>query len=469
MQPGNGNGMEKIEHLVIFMMENRSFDHYFGALARDPLYARAADIEGLNGTFPTYLNLENEEVLPRSLDGTYFGYDDLPHGPAPQTANYNNGQLDGFVKSYELDLRKNHPDWTEAQAAEAAKLAVAYYTRDTLPVLYALADNFTVCDHWFSSMLSSTWPNRKYLHSGRRDSDMDTQTLPAFPGFQTTPMWDVFEDTRDSHGNKHTWKNYFTDLPFLAFWYKFAAFHAFHNFTSIENFVTDCREDTLPTVSIIDPAFSLADDHPTHDVRMGQKFMGLVVDALTNSESWSKTALVITYDENGGFFDHVVPPAAFGGDTTDTPMGFRVPTVVISPYSKGAVCHTAFDHTSIMKSIAMRWGVNFDPAVFGPRYQSAPDIWTHCFNFNADPLPMGIYTEVPAHSNDVIKNLNWETDVHALMVNPIGDLEALLERMFVLPELKLLDRRNKVFEALNNMETNVVDLKRMNMVENQNS
>jgi len=456
-------GMTKIEHLVILMMENRSFDHYLGALALDSDYPEATTVEGLKGDFPTYEDLQSNVVTPYAMDGLYFGYDDLPHGPIPQLANYNKGAMDGFVTSYQTDLKTNHPDWSDAQLQQAARVAVGYYTRATLPVSYSLADNFTVCDHWFSSMLSSTWPNRKYLHSGKRDGDPDTHTLPPFPGFETTPFWNVFEDVRDANGNKYTWKSYFTDLPFLAFWYKFAAFHALHNFTSITNFVNDCREDTLPTVSIIDPAFSLADDHPTHDVRLGQKFIGLVVDALTHSESWSKTALILTYDENGGLFDHVKPPAAFGNDpTTDTPMGFRVPTIVISPYSRGGVCKTVFDHTSIMKSIAVRWGIDFDPGIFGTRFQAAPEIWSNCFNFKAEPLPLSVYTQRAGTTVAPFQNFTWEEGVHELMKNPIGDLEALMERMFLLPELKTLDARSSMFDTLNAMETSVVNLKRMN-------
>jgi len=291
-------GMEKIEHLVILMMENRSFDHYLGALMLDPFYKK--QIEGLRNPPYTNPDADGQPVASWPIDHTpgwpvdkkYFGYPDLPHGPLPQASNYNGGAMDGFVKSFAKDLVNSGS--TPADVALLSKLAMGYYTRDTLPILYSLADNFTVCDHWFSSLLSSTWPNRKYLHSGLRDADNDTQSLPPFPGFLTTPMWDVLEDKLDPQGNPYTWKSYFTDLPFLAFWYKFAAFHAFHNFTSVDSFVADCQSDRLPTVSIIDPAFSLADDHPTHDVQLGQKFIGLIVDALTHSESWAKTALVIT-------------------------------------------------------------------------------------------------------------------------------------------------------------------------------
>src|ERR1019366_7460016 len=158
-----------------------------------------------------------------------------------------------FVKNYEADIRasmlKNGAAQAEIDAAVAnyGRVPMGYYTRKTLPVLFSLADNFSVCDRWYSSMLSSTWPNRKYLHCGKRDDDIDTQSVPPFPGFGNTPLWNVIEDQPDGQGNRYTWKSYFTDMPFLIGWYKFAAFHAYTHFTSIDNFVKDCQEDQLPT------------------------------------------------------------------------------------------------------------------------------------------------------------------------------------------------------------------------------
>jgi phospholipase C len=385
------------------------------------------------------------------MDIQSSGYADCPHGPLPAEADYNGGKNDGFVTQYQLANLSTCPPIDP-------KIPMGYYTRETLPVLYALADNFTVCDHWFSSMMSSTWPNRKYLHSGLRDSDDDTQTLPAFPGFGTRPIYDYIEDCADPDrpGHKLTWKNYYTDLPFLAFWYKFTAFHASTNFAHVAQFVADCRADALPTISVIDPAFSLADDHPSHDVRLGQKFIGLIVDALTNSESWKDTALVILYDENGGFYDHVAPPLSFeGAHAVDKRLGFRVPALVISPYTRTkGVSKVVFDHTSIMKSISDRWNVTF-PGEFGPRWMNATSIWESCFNFTQTPTPMGTFTGVPN------KLINWGTGVQGLLTNPTHDLLALVERIFVLPELKALDKRSSMFDILNQLERDVISLKRM--------
>ncbi len=446
-------GFERIEHLIVVTMENRSFDHYLGALSLPP--ENRSDIDG--HTLPPRSNPDQDgnPVTVWNMDGTYLGYGDSPHGWEPSHASYNSGANDGFVRSYQQAFP------TDPDGSSPPRIPMGYYTRATLPVLYSLADNFTVCDHWFGSVLSSTWPNQKYLHSGRRDDDNDTQTLPPFPGFKTTPLYNVLEDTRDPNGQKLTWKCYFSDLPFMAFWYTFSAYHALHNFAAIASFVDDCREDRLPTVSIINPPYSLADDHPSHDVRLGQKFIGLVVDALTHSESWETSALVILYDENGGFYDHIPPPESFeaqAGETPlDTPLGFRVPTIVLSPYARRRyVSKVNYDHTSFMRSIHDRWNVPLDPQTFGNRWPYAPSIWDDCFDFTQDPLPMGSYIQPP----DPLKSLDWSTGIQELVTNPVGGIEAFLERVFILPGLKALDRRAQLFDSLTAMEQSVGNLKR---------
>src|SRR5690606_26144794 len=127
------------------------------------------------------------------------GYPDPPHGWGATHAAYSDGKNDGFVREYQ----EAYPPDSHQHAAADTKIPMGYYTRKTLPVYYALADAFTVCDAWHSSVLSSTWPNRKYLVSGKRDSDNDTHTLPSWPGFQTTPIYDVLEDVQNPEtGNK---------------------------------------------------------------------------------------------------------------------------------------------------------------------------------------------------------------------------------------------------------------------------
>lgn len=443
--------LTSIEHVIVLCMENRSFDHYLGALALPP--NGRGDVDGLVIPPRSLLGADGRPVAAWQIDATDVKPDfpDVAHGKNEMLSNWNDGANDGFLKTYQHAHATDVPPLDPLRAA----IPVGYYTEKTLPVLYALAKQFTVCDAWFASMLSSTWPNRKYLHSGRRDDDEDTQTFPGIRGFQTTPIYGLVERSCDRDGKPLTWKSYFSDLPFLAFWYGFAAAHAFHNFATIETFVDDCRENRLPSVSIIDPPFTLADDHPPHDPLLGEKFIGLVVDALTNSPAWESSALLILYDECGGFYDHRPPPASGVANDPDPNLGFRVPALVVSPYARrGLATHTVYDHTSFIASLKELWNLPLDPKEFGVRWPHANTFWD-TLDFSQEPLERGTYT------GDPLAHVNWASGVRERLNTPLGKFEALLERIFVLPELKTLDRRADVFDTLGKMEDNVVTVKRM--------
>jgi phospholipase C len=448
--------VSSIEHVVVLCMENRSFDHYLGALSLPPV--GRGDVDGLTAPPQAIPGLDNQLVPAWQIDASdppAIGpaFPDVPHGKDAMLANWNNGRCDGFLQTYQAAHAQNVPPLDPL----ARTIPMGYYTEKTLPVLYALAKQFTVCDRWFASTLSSTWPNRKYLHSGQRDGDDDTQFFPGISGFQTTPIYGLLERSLDQKNRALTWKSYFSDLPFLAFWYGFAATHALGNFATVETFVDDCRENTLPSVSIVDPPFTLADDHPPHDPALGQKFIGLVVDALTNSRAWETSALLILYDECGGFFDHRAPPASGVPGDVDPSYGFRVPALIVSPYAKrGFASHTQYEHTSFIRSLKDLWALPLDPAgtQFGVRWPHANAFWD-AFDFSQPPLPRGTYT------GDPLADLNWAGGVRERLASPLGQFESLLERIFVLPELKTLDRRSDVYDTLGKMEDNVVTLKRM--------
>jgi phospholipase C len=445
-----------VEHVIVLCMENRSFDHFLGALSLPPL--GRDDVDGLP-TPPTSVPDLNDQPVPSwqidAADAPAVGPDfpDVPHGKHDMLADFNDGRNDGFVKTYQTAHKDDRPPLDALHRT----IPMAYYTDKTLSVLYALAQQFTVCDMWFASMLSSTWPNRKYLHSGQRDGDDDTQVIPGIKGFQTTPIYAFLERSLDRNDKPLTWKSYFSDLPFLAFWYGFAATHASRNFSTIESFVDDCRENRLPSVSVVDPPFTLADDHPPHDPALGEKFIGLVVDALTNSLAWETSVLVILYDECGGFYDHKAPPASGVPNDVDPNLGFRVPALIVSPYAlRGVASHTPHDHTSFIKSLVDLWSLPLDPqsTQFGVRWPHANSFWD-ALDFTQQPLPRGTYTGKP------LADKNFASGVRDRLASPLGKFEAMLERIFVLPELKLLDRRADVFDTLGKMEDNVVTLKRM--------
>jgi hypothetical protein len=294
------------------------------------------------------------------------------------------------------------------------------------------------------------------LNSGKRDDDADTQTFPGVFGFGGTPIYELIAKCCDPDTRSPlTWRSYFCDLPFLAFWYGFALRNV-RNFEMIDAFVRDCVEGKLPTISIIDPPFALGDDHPPHDPAVGEKFIGLVVDALTNSPSWDSSALIILYDEFGGFYDHVPPPPAPEPNPIDTPLGFRVPAIIVSPFAKRRyVSKVTYDHTSVMASIGARWGVSFDDSAstFGTRWKHMPAIWDDCFDFTQS-AQRDTYTGVP------LQDVTWGRAVRERLGSPLGEFEAALQRVFVLPELVGLDKRATLYDTLGKFEHGVVSIKR---------
>jgi phospholipase C len=413
-------GFELIKHLVIVMMENRSFDHYLGALNLAPEVGHPT-VEGLgdgNRQLRTDIpvnRLKGTPVAPWQLDADGAALPsppwkrvdgawvvdpktfDPPHEWKWVQAQFAKRKLDGFIDAYrEAYYEKNKKQLPDP----AARLVMGYYTRKTLPVLYALADEFAVCDHWFSSFLGSTWPNRVFVNAGHCGDLLGTDDILAryekvFPHY----IWDAWAKA-GPEGRPFTWKAYFfkkrEEFTMFDLW-PYTHVGRSVNGADISEFKTDCDRGTLPAISIVEPNYDLFADHPWEDPVLGQHFIGAVVNALLNSPSWDDSALILTYDEHGGFYDHV-PPERAPEPNTDYRfeyLGFRVPTIVMSPYTpRGAVVKTVFDHTSILKSAAERWG--FVPP--GPRAGKMPSVWSsgpgQCFNF-AQPPRAGASIQIP--------------------------------------------------------------------------
>jgi phospholipase C len=214
---------------------------------------------------------------------------------------------------------------------------------------------WTTCDRYFTSIMAGTFPNRVYQHAAQTDR-LDNSLLPI----STLPtIWDRLAD------HDLTGRYYFSDFPFLALWGS--------KYVNIARpaaqFFSDCAAGTLPQVSFIEPRFfgeaqGVSNDyHPHSDIRKGEVFLNSVYEAVTSSPNWSNTVLVVNFDEWGGFFDHVAPtrapiPPADASLGSDGLMGFRVPALVISPWSpRGVVAHDTYDHTSVLKLIEWRWNL----------------------------------------------------------------------------------------------------------------
>jgi phospholipase C len=235
-----------------------------------------------------------------------------------------------------------------------------YYVEADRPFFNALARHYTVLDRSFCSILGPTFPNRMFLHAAQTDRLDDTLTLSTLP-----TIWDRLAAANVSH------TYYFSNLPFVALWgSKYLPVSR-----SYSQFLIDAALGQLPAVSFVDPSFTVIDDgsgnddHPHADVRKGDAFIARTFFALASGPAWSSTAFVVTYDEWGGFFDHVPPPRAAAPNLVDpdlvagrTRLGFRVPTVVASPWTRAAgtgprVNSGVSDHTSILKLIEWRWGL----------------------------------------------------------------------------------------------------------------
>ncbi|MFZ6185735.1 alkaline phosphatase family protein [Nannocystis pusilla] len=358
-----------IEHVVVLVMENRSFDHYFGSL--DFLEGRVVD--GLNGDeWNPSIGLGDVTVF--KLDE--FQPQDPPHEWDECHTQFNLGDCNGFV----FENEKKNPGYGEQ--------VMGYHVREQIPVLYALADNFALCDRWFCSVMGPTWPNRYYVHAC--SSDGGKSNFPS-PFLQT--LWHACDDAGV------TSRIYFTDVPWVAgafplvptVWGKLAdgidgfSLDALTNPNNLDRFFADAAAGALPNFTIIDPGFTSNDDHPDHDIQLGQILIGAIYKALAEGPGWEKTLFIITYDEHGGFYDHVPPPTTVDDEPEFTQMGFRVPSLVIGPrVRKGCVVSTQFEHCSIGATLMRRFGI----AALNDRMATANDV-SSCINpeYLSDPQP----------------------------------------------------------------------------------
>ena len=401
-----------IEHVVIFIQENRSFDHYFGSyrgvrgFADQSLAFQQTDSANtadppIGKLLPFHLNTSSTNAACTH---------DITHDWVPQHQSWDNGAMDGFVSS-RLSIDSND-----------AVLTMGYYTRADIPYYYAVADAFTICDNYFCSVIGPTDPNRLYTMAASIDPDGKNggpllQTLglnrSSFFGrltFTTMP--------EQLQARGISWKVYSSpDSNILNTVFSDNVLSYFMNFQNPSSplyqkafgpqfpvdFLADALSGNLPQVcwvlaSIVDS------DHPPSPSLFGEATLSGIVTALTaNSAQWAKTVLFATYDENGGFFDHVPPvtappgtpgeyitaaavpdPTVIGSPPITGPigLGFRVPMLIISPFSRGGfVSSGLFDHTSILRFLETRFGAEV-PNLSAWRRAAVGDL-TSAFNFSA--------------------------------------------------------------------------------------
>jgi len=331
-----------IETVIFIMMENRSFDHYFGSLSLEEGRAVNGLVPGLSNPHP-----DGSTVQPFPMDLRCVA--DPPHGWFSSRRQVNAGANDGFVSEHLATLMG------EGLPLTSAGEVMGYHRRAQLPIMYALADEFALCDQWFCSVLGPTWPNRMYLHSGqsggRINNDFPEDLITGF----TWPT--IFHRLTDAG---IPWKDYYSDLTFLPLW---GSLRIEANLRQISEFLDDARAGRLPSVVHIQPTYFGAagnDDHPPHDFARGQAFLSTILHALAEGPQWERSMVIITYDEHGGFYDHVPPPIVEDERSAEGfgQLGVRVPGLVISPYTRrGFVSPSLYEHSSVPAFIEWLFGL----------------------------------------------------------------------------------------------------------------
>jgi phospholipase C len=344
--------MPDIKHLVVLMLENRSFDHMLGALQ-----SNTYKIDGLDGT---QFNLDSTgERILATKDASYSGdYNpDVAHDFLDVneqifgTKNVLPGMpplMSGFVKNYGA-VSKN---------VSRSHRVMKCFDPKKVPVITTLAQEYAICTRWFSSMPGPTLPNRAYAHAATSVGHVD-MTINWWKESRT--IYELLVD------NGFTAKIYYTDATIALTFGGMMPRQNLFFVPDFSEFYRDCKDNNLPDYCFLEPRYNASngndpiaasDQHPDHDVSEGETLIHDVFSAIrSNQDTWNNTLLVIVYDEHGGLFDHVPPPPAInpdGKNSADPPfafdrLGVRVPAVLVSPYiEKGTIIDDVFDHTSII-------------------------------------------------------------------------------------------------------------------------
>jgi phospholipase C len=324
-----------IDHFVVLMMENRSFDHYLGW--RDDVDGRQAGL-----AYPDEAgHLHRTHPLAPDFQGC--GFKDPDHSFEGGRIEYDHGKLDGFYKAND-------------------EFAIGYYVERDLPFLPAVAQAFTTYDRYFAALLGPTYPNRHYQWAAQSGG----QTENVVPSSAAGNPWETIFDRASAAGLSVRY--YYTDVPFAALYGTRGLAWA----RPIAEFYADAAAGRLPNIAFVDPGFLFedeglsTDEHPHADPRVGQFLMSEIVKAFLRSPSFRRGAMFVNYDEWGGFFDHV-SPLFVPDDRASRKLaksfgvtGFRTPAVAISPWARrGYVSHAAMTHVSILKLISYRFRLGY--------------------------------------------------------------------------------------------------------------
>ncbi len=403
--------LQRIEHIVVLQLENRSFDHMLGYLAHEgnelPDNGELdTAVDGLAGATNSYRDtVYGAEILDEdAFDKQHL---DPPHGDAEVKLQIAEGAMTGFLDVWAAKLHKTSHllpfvrslkrAWAKLRRRaypDPAKLkaVMGHMPREKLPVFDHLARHFCVCDRWFCSVAGPTMPNRFFSVAGEHANEMNNVKLLFF---KKRPIKSLFQELQD----QSMWRWYSSDPAILRAIdrdYRFDIDSNYDHFayfdectevqrrTFLSDVLGDGENDRLPEVAWIDPNFALKDqdklvgpilglldgpgsndDHPPSRVIQAQRLVNKIYEALGRSKYWDNTLFVVYYDEHGGFYDHVAPPEG---------MGPRIPALVIGGRVKRGVCHQPFDHASLIKTILLRFGKDGSVRNMPPRVDAADDL-----------------------------------------------------------------------------------------------
>lgn len=414
-----------IDHIVIVTMENRSFDHLLGWLPN----ANGIPAAGLS--YPDAHGVQHP-IHSLAPDYTGCGHSDPDHSYAGGRTCYANGAMNGFLLDTSNDV-----------------YCIGYYNAADIPFYTALAQSYVACDNWHASILGPTFPNRMFLWAAQTDRLTDSISLSNLP-----TIFDSLSRANISH------RYYFNNVPYLALW----AFKYLFSTSLFSNFLADAASGNLPSVSFVDPNYTVlddgtgSDDHPHADIRNGDAFLSTVYRAAATGPKWANTVLIVTFDEWGGFFEHVPPPrvtAPRNSPDTDLKngaalLGFRVPTVIASPFTKriagqpNKVDHNLYDHTAALKLVEWRFGLqpltgrDASPAINNP---------AATFNFNSPDASMPALPDpVPVFAPPCFEGGISSTDTSTVSGTPTAPQTQIATRA---NELTALANSNLVRDFLN--------------------
>ena len=342
-KPEGTESMPEIEHIVIYMQEHHSFDNYYGMLGRGDGFTIRNGVPtntnpGLDGTPVPLFH------MPETCDHTTSANQNW----SGTLASVNGGKMDGFVR-----------------AANGATGSMGYWDDSDIPFYWSLAKTFPLCDRWFCSAPAQTLPNRRFFQAATSMGILtsDVNEVLATPDAPNGTIWDRL----NTHGI--SWATYAVDLADIMVFPKFYAAHTDHVKT-FDQFLADAAAGTLPQVCSIAPGHKIYTEENPWDIRLGEAYSASIINAVMQGKGWEKTALFFVYDEHGGYYDHVPPPAAIPPDDIALRLaagdpagkfdvyGPRVPAHIISPYAKrDHVSHVVHDHTSMLKFIETKFNL----------------------------------------------------------------------------------------------------------------